>query len=156
VDRRAEAAETDPAQEPTTPLAVETPPRAAFATGRFIAVVCVLLFMVLFYAPTLRVYLDQSHEIAQAQDLIRERAEEIARLEKEIARWDDPAFIRTQARDRLGWVTPGETGYHVVDSEGNPISGDVSVQTTVGAETNADDPWWSKMWGAIAAADNPA
>ena len=35
----------------------------------------------------------------------------------------DPDYVRTQARERLGWVVPGETGYRVVGADGKPLGG---------------------------------
>ncbi len=44
--------------------------------------------------------------------------DEIAELQDIEQRWNDPAFIRNQARERFGWVMPGEVGYRVIGLDG--------------------------------------
>jgi cell division protein FtsB len=134
----------------------KTPVRIAI-TGRVIALVCVLLLVVLFYAPTVRIFLDQQHQIALAEQEIRDRTEEIARLQGELERWDDPAYVRAQARNRLGWVVPGETGYRVVGADGKPLGGGVTVDDGVVEDSGLPGAtWWAKLWGSVEAADKPA
>ena len=60
-------------------------------------------------------------------------------------------FIKAEARERLGWVVPGETGYRVIGADGKPIGGD----STVLAPTRQDGLWWEGMWGSVRHADNP-
>jgi hypothetical protein len=85
--------------------------------------VVVLLVLTISYASSLRIYFAQAHEIASTRAEIAERQQRIAELEGTLRRWDDADYVRTQARQRLGWVVPGETGYQVVDADGNPLGG---------------------------------
>ena len=43
-------------------------------------------------------------------------------MQAERDRWQDPVYIRSQARDRLYYVLPGEVSYLVMDSEGLDFS----------------------------------
>ena len=74
----------------------------------------------------------------------------------ELARWADPAYVRTQARERLGWVVPGETGYRVVDGDGNPLGGGAEIGSSRTMISEPQDAWWAKLWGSVEAADKPA
>ena len=65
--------------------------------------------------PTLGTYLEQRQRIAALESSVQVTSEEIAALEAERTRWDDPAFITTQARERLYYVRPGEVVYLVDD-----------------------------------------
>lgn len=71
--------------------------------------------------PTLGTYIDQRQKIAALEASVQVTADEIAALEQERDRWDDPAYITTQARERLYYVKPGEVVY-LVDNDLDPAS----------------------------------
>ncbi len=105
---------------------------------------------------TFQVYLRQDQELAAAQQEIRDRTAQVTALETELARWNDPAYVKTQARQRLGWVVPGETGYRLVDDSGNPIGGGVNLESTQRPVAGEDDQtWWQRLAGSLATADSP-
>lgn len=122
-------------------------------TQRAVALLVVVGLLVLSYVGTLRIYLDQQSEMATASRQIAERQATIARLEDELSRWNDPSYIRTQARERLGWVMPGEVGYRVIGSDGAVVSGEV------GSISGNNDPvkqaWYERIWSSVQAADQP-
>ena len=131
--------------------------RRASLTARAIALAVVLLILTISYASSLRIYFAQAHEIAATRAEIAERQQRIAELRASWPAGTTRSYVRTQARERLGWVVPGEIGYKVVDADGKPLGG--------GAEISADAPeavrsrrdaWWAKLWGSVAAADKPA
>lgn len=106
--------------------------------------------------PTVRAYLGQQAELdALARELAdAERTEE--ELAAELARWDDEAYVAAQARERLGYVMPGETAYRVVDPEVVPEAEPV----VDGAEPGATDgptlplgsdvnPWYATVWDSV-------
>lgn len=113
-----------------------------------------LLLLTISYASSLRVYFDQQRQIAETSAEIRERQQHIEDLQSQIERWNDPNYVKAQARERLGWVVPGETGYRVVGPDGKPVA----PGTEVIAETGAveQDTWWQKLDGSLRAADGPA
>jgi len=71
--------------------------------------------------PTLGTYIDQRQKIAALEVSIQVSADEIDALEQERERWEDPAYITTQARERLYYVKPGEVVY-LVDNDLDPAS----------------------------------
>jgi cell division protein FtsB len=125
-------------------------------TARAIALAVVLLILTISYATSLRIYFAQAHEIASTKAEIAERQERIRELQGELARWGDEAYVRTQARDRLGWVVPGETGYTVVGADGKPLGGGAKISAETAPDESVQDAWWSKLWGSVEAADRPA
>ena len=125
-------------------------------TARAIALAVVLVILTISYATSLRIYFAQAHEIAATKAEIAERQQRIRDLQGELARWDDEAYVRTQARDRLGWVVPGETGYTVVGADGKPLGGGAVITAETAPDEPAQDTWWSKLWGSVEAADQPA
>jgi len=116
----------------------------------------VLLILTISYATSLRIYFSQAHEISATKAEIAERQQRILQLQGELARWDDEGYVRSQARERLGWVVPGETGFTVVDAEGRPLGGGAEIKAESASDEPAQDSWWSKLWGSVEAADRPA
>jgi hypothetical protein len=117
----------------------------------------VLLILTISYASSLRIYFTQAHDITATKAEIADRQQRIVTLQSELAKWQDENYIRTQARERLGWVLPGEVGYKVVDADGKPLGGgaEISAETTDPVKP-PEDAWWAKLWGSVAAADQPA
>lgn len=161
--KRSRAGLRAPVADPTPPpprrrtsFQLPTLRRGLGMTRRALALIVVLVVLALSYASSLRIYLGQQHELAVAEQQIRERSAQIAGLESELARWDDPAFVKAQARDRLGWVMPGEVGYRVIGPDGEPLGGGVTIESQERLPAGEHDPmWWDRLWGSIETADAP-
>jgi len=125
-------------------------------TTRAIAFVVVLLVLVISYASSLRIYFAQAHEISATKAEIAERQRSIDDLQVELGRWGDPDYVRTQTRQQLGWVMPGETGYQVVGADGEPLGGGAAIEAESGTTDVPQDVWWAKLWGSVETADKPA
>lgn len=143
----------------TTPAPPAAPPPSLHRAGlgitrRAVAMIVVVAILVLSYATSLRVWLDQQSEIAATKADIRERQERIAELEDELARWDDPEYVKAQARERLGWAVPGETGYRVVGPDGEPLGGTGTLNETENAPPE-EAAWWGRLFGSVQAVDQP-
>jgi cell division protein FtsB len=130
--------------------------RGSSLTARAIALAVVLLILMISYATSLRIYFAQAHEIASTNAEIADRQHRISELQGELARWGDETYVRTQARERLGWVVPGETGFAVVGADGKPLGGGAKITAETAPDEPAQDAWWSKLWGSVQAADRPA
>jgi cell division protein FtsB len=118
--------------------------------------VVVVILLALSYVSSLRILVAQQHDLAVADHQIAERSAEIDRLEAELARWDDPAYVKAQARDRFGWVMPGETGYRVIGEDGQPLGGGVTITAEQELPAGEHQPvWWDRLWGSVQAADAP-
>ena len=126
-------------------------------TARALALVVVVLVLTISYATSLRIYFSQAHEIASTKAEIADSQAAITDLQGQIARWNDPAYVTAQARERLGWLVPGETGYTVVGADGKPLGGGLSLDSAPTADPEQAQPmWWDRMWGSVATADKPA
>ena len=71
--------------------------------------------------PTLGTFIDQRQKISALEQSIQVSEDQIAALEKERERWSDPAYITTQARERLYYVKPGEVVY-LIDNDLDPAA----------------------------------
>lgn len=97
-----------------------------WASGiRLSAFMVIMLSLVILGAwvlvPTLGTYIDQRQKIAALEASVQVSEAEIAALQQEQERWRDPAYITTQARERLYYVKPGEVVY-LVDNDLDPAS----------------------------------
>jgi cell division protein FtsB len=138
------------------PLRLPRLPNRLGLTRRALAVLSVLVVLALSYANSLRIYLDQQRDLAEAAQQIQERTARIAQLEDELERWNDPAYIKAQARERLGWLLPGETGYRVIGPDGKPLGTGV-VLNSENELPPGEHPamWFDRLWGSVETADKP-
>ena len=95
-----------------------------WATGiRLSAFSVIMLSLVVLGAwvlvPTLGTVIDQRQKIAALEASVQVSEGEIDDLIAERERWNDPAYITTQARERLYYVKPGEVVY-LIDNDLDP------------------------------------
>ncbi|WP_434081056.1 FtsB family cell division protein [Sanguibacter sp. Z1732] len=93
----------------------EPPPRQI--TVRTLVLFLVVLMAFIVVTPTLRAYVTQAEQQRTLVAQIEAAEERNVQLQRTLDRWDDPAYVQAQARERLGFVYPGETAYLVVDPE---------------------------------------
>jgi cell division protein FtsB len=124
-------------------------------TGRAAILVVVLAVLAVSYASSLRAYLQQRSHISDLKEQIAERRDNIDDLQREKDRWEDPEYVKQQARLRIGYVMPGETSYVVLDEHGNPIEpeSELSDPSTVARRT--PDPVYSDVWQSVKLAGDP-
>jgi len=115
-------------------------------THRAAVLALVLLVLVVSYASSLRAWLDQRQQIAETRSQIATTRDQVAALEQEVRRWGDEAYVEQQARARLAFVRPGETGYRVITEGGEPLG----AEPEPGEEPDsaADTAWYSGLWAS--------
>jgi len=100
-----------------------------------LALLAMIVIGVITLAPRVQTWFLQRQAIFQAQSDLEQAKQEVKQMQVERKRWEDPAYIRAQARDRLYYVMPGEVSYLVMDADGVDIS---DTSGTVGAKMAAD------------------
>jgi cell division protein FtsB len=115
-------------------------------TGRAVVLLLVALLLLGSYTSALRAWWTQRAEIQTTQAEIAMRHDAIEDLEDTKRRFDDPAFIQQQARERFGWVMPGEVGYRVIGSDGE-IQGDVAVLSEPAVQRERQ--WYDTLWASV-------
>ena len=130
------------------------PPKNLVFTRRALVLVSVVAVLGLSFASSLRVWVVQSQQLSAAQAQIDRDTARVAQLEDALARWSDPAYVKARARERLGWVMPGEVGYRVVSRDGEVLSGTSAIEGVGDAQTSELAPrWWDKLATSLRHAD---
>src|SRR3954454_4317557 len=124
-------------------------------TGRAAVLVLVLAVLTVSYASSLRAYLQQRAHINDLKVSIAQREHAIDQLEDEKKRWEDPAYAEQQARERLGYVMPGEKTYLVLDENGQPLEPQAELQDPTTVIRSTDTPWWDDAWASVELAGDP-
>jgi len=99
-------------------------------TPATVATLGVIVFGVCLIGPNLGKFFTMQTQIAQLNAKLDAAKKHLVDLSEEKKRWDDPVYIRAQARDRLFYVVPGEISYLVLDANGLNLS---DTTGTVGA-----------------------
>ena len=139
------------AARPRSAAAAQAGPRPRF-TGRAAVLVLVLALLMVSYASSMRAYLEQRSHVSSLRASIADSQQEVERLTREKKRWQDPAYVRTVAHQRFGWVLPGEIGFQVLDERGKPL-GHTDSLSAPDSVTEATRPlWWQSAWGTVVVA----
>ena len=77
----------------------------------------------------------------QEASLIAQKQE----LENNIARWDDKAYVTSQARDRLGFVFPGEQAIRVLHPEAVTGESTDESSTSNSESQKTSLPWYEEL-----------
>ncbi|MFC6915599.1 septum formation initiator family protein [Cellulomonas gelida] len=126
------------------------PPR--LFSVRTIVLGCVLVLAFVLVYPTLHTYLRQEADLRALRQHVAQARERNEDLQAELGRWDDPAYVTAQARERLSYVLPGETAYRVVDPETVQDAVDEVVDGTPVVATTAEVPWYTSVWESLVVA----
>ena len=109
------------------------------------AVVCVLTLTI---AGPVRTYFAQRTEMNQLAASEAALRRQIADLEQKKAKLGDPAYIAAQARERLGFVMPGDIPFQV------QLPPTAATAHRAGGPDGANrantDPWYTSLWHTIA------
>ena len=95
-----------------------------------ITLLAMIVLGVLTLAPRVQEWFLLRQQVAQAQADVAQARADVKNMQSEVKRWEDPVYIRSQARDRLYYVMPGEVSYLVMDADGVNTS---DISGTVGA-----------------------
>jgi cell division protein FtsB len=132
----------------------EVAPRPKF-TNRMAILVAVLAVLVVSYASSMRAYLQQRTHIADLRSQITRSDKDIKALEREKRRWADDAYVEAQARERFGWVMPGETSYQVIGRDGKPLERSDELTDPSTVAQGVPEAWWDKVHSSLESADHP-
>ena len=104
-------------------------------SGFTIMILGLLVLGVIVLAPSLKLLIQQRSQIAALEKSVQQQRDDVTSLKGQVARWDDPAYIEAQARNRLLFVFPGEYSYLVIPEAGDNLTSGATpiskhIQTT--------------------------
>ncbi|MGA3253464.1 MAG: septum formation initiator family protein [Mycobacterium sp.] len=108
------------------------------------ALACVLTLTI---AGPVRTYFAQRTEMDQLAASQAALRRQIADLEQKKGKLADPAYIAAQARERLGFVMPGDIPFQVQLPPTAAVSPQPGSDT---AKPANNDPWYTSLWHTIA------
>lgn len=117
-------------------------------SGRTAVIALVLSALALSYAYPVRTYLEQRAEMDALRNSQAAQREHIDELETERARWEDPAYVKAQARERLLLVEPGEELVIIIDDPGGAGDDDGA-----GRDSGSKEPWFDDLADSFREAD---
>lgn len=115
-------------------------------SGRTAVIALVLSALALSYAYPMRTYLEHRSEINELRGQQADQRERIEELKTARAKWDDPNYVKSQARDRLLLVEPGEELVIIIDDPGDDK--DASDR-----DGGSKEPWFQDLRDSFTEAD---
>ena len=135
-----------------------SPVPARSFSGRLLVLGLAMGAVTLLLAPNVHTYLQQRAEISSLRQDIAAKEVQQGANEAELNRWDDPAYIKQQARNRVSMLMPGETGYWVYGANGVVGLEDTAKAAKAAAAQGATaktateitvEPWVAGLWDAV-------
>jgi cell division protein FtsB len=101
----------------------------------------------------LRQYVAQHQRVEQLAAKQRALDAEIARLERERARLDDPEYVEQLAREELYMARPGEQAWVLTGEQPSakptPAGQQASGSGRQAPGTDGDRPWYLRLWDKV-------
>jgi len=113
----------------------------------------IVMAFVLVY-PTLNSYIREQAALADLRAQVEAAKARNDDLAADVKRWDDPAYVVAQARERLSFVLPGETPYRVVDPETAPDAPVAADGPKSVLDDSSTKPWYATVLDSVEIAGN--
>jgi len=120
-------------------------------SNRVLALSAILFLLALTIAPPVKHYFTQRAQISALKSQLAADNSALQKAREELMLWQDPEFIKAQARERLHFVLPGERQYIVI----NDSTTDTNNGTTKIASALTDgQPWYVRLIASISETGN--
>ncbi len=116
-------------------------------SGRTFAIAAIFFALALFLAPPLKNYFTQRAQISALEAQLSSDYSALEAARKELMLWQDPNYIKSQARERLHFVMPGERQYIVTggDESEDSNNGEINVVENL----PEGQPWYTRMIASV-------
>lgn len=114
--------------------------------SRFLLVAVPLFAIMILISSPLQKYFAQRAQINALSAQVKANQVALEEARKELERWNDPNYIKSQARTRLHFVLPGERQYiltNPITLEGADNSNQVATNVPAGV------PWYNRLISTI-------
>ena len=116
-------------------------------SGRTLAIAAVFFALALFLAPPIKNYFTQRAQISALQSQLSSDYAALDAARKELMLWQDPEYIKSQARERLHFVMPGERQY-IVTGDANDTTANPNQSSAV-ENLPEGQPWYTRIVASI-------
>ena len=115
-------------------------------SNRALVFAVILFILALVIAPPAKHYFTQRAQINALKSQLSADNTALAKARNELSLWQDPEYIKSQARDRLHFVLPGERQYIVIDDSTTNTQQGV---TKIASALTDGQPWYARLIASI-------
>jgi cell division protein FtsB len=120
-------------------------------SNRVLALSVIFFILALTIAPPVKHYFTQRAQISALKAQLSADNSALQKAREELLLWQDPEYIKSQARERLHFVLPGERQYIV--TQGDSI-GNQQGTTKIASSLADGQPWYSRLIASISETGN--
>jgi cell division protein FtsB len=120
-------------------------------SNRVLALSAIFFILALTLAPPVKNYFTQRAQISALKSQLSADNSALEKARQELLLWQDPEYIKSQARERLHFVLPGERQYIVTgDSTTDASNG----KTEIASALTDGQPWYARLIASISETGN--
>ena len=120
-------------------------------SNRVLALSAIFFILALTIAPPVKHYFTQRAQISALKAELSADNTALEKAREELLLWQDPEYIKSQARERLHFVLPGERQYIVTNGENNQQQNGTTKITSSLAD---GQPWYARLIASISETGN--
>ncbi len=120
-------------------------------SNRVLALSVIFFILALTIAPPVKHYFTQRAQISALKAQLSADNTALQKAREELTLWQDPEYVKSQARERLHFVLPGERQYIV--TEGENVANQ-NTSTKIASSLADGQPWYSRLIASISETGN--
>ena len=120
-------------------------------SNRVLALSAIFFVLALTIAPPVKHYFTQRAQISALKAQLSADNSALQKAQQELTLWQDPEYVKSQARERLHFVLPGERQYIVTEGE---TTGNQQSTTKIASSLADGQPWYSRLIASISETGN--
>jgi len=120
-------------------------------SNRVLTLSVIFFILALTIAPPVKHYFTQRAQISALKAQLSADNIALQNAREELLLWRDPEYVKSQARERLHFVLPGERQYIVTEGD---TTGNQQSTTKIASSLADGQPWYSRLIAAISETGN--
>lgn len=120
-------------------------------SNRVLALSAIFFVLALTIAPPVKHYFTQRAQISALKAQLSADNSALQKAREELTLWQDPEYVKSQARERLHFVLPAERQYIVTEGE---TTGTQESTTKIASSLADGQPWYSRLIASISETGN--
>ena len=120
-------------------------------SNRVLALSVIFFVLALTIAPPVKHYFTQRAQISALKAQLSADNSALEKARQELTLWQDPEYVKSQARERLHFVLPGERQYIVVEGQ---TDANQDGTTKIASSLADGQPWYSRLIASISETGN--